>query len=115
MTPTHVRVKNRLGKDCKWLIEAETINTYKIFSNGIITSIYKVGCYEIDGKLYSYETRNNCYSDYLDYNVLVYEDGEVEFCDVVECEDRSIDLGYLEDDHYGECAIYDRKGNKYYV
>ena len=113
MTPTHVRVKNKLGKDDKWLIEGETKTTYKIFSNGIITSIYKVGCYLIDGQLYSYETRNNDNCDYLDYDRLEYEDGEVEYCDVLECEDRSIDLGYLEADSYGLDIIYDEEGNAY--
>ena len=112
MTPEFVKVKNKIGKDIKWLIEEETKNTYKIFSNGIITSIYKVGCYEIDGQLYSYETRNN---NSLDYDTLVYEDGEVEFCDVLECEDRSIDLGYLEADTYGLDIIYDEEGNAYGV
>ena len=113
MTPEFVKVKNRIGKDIKWLIEGETKTTYKIFSNGIITSIYKVGCYLIDGQLYSYETRNNDNPDYLDYDMVIYEDGEVEYCDALEYEHRSIDLGYLEADTYGLDIIYDEEGNAY--
>jgi len=107
---TYITVKDNRGIEHKWLVEEEMEKTYKVFSNGIITSIYKCGCYTIDGKLYSFEKRNN---DYPNYDVLIYEDGEVEYCDVLENEDRSIDLGYLEDDIYGLDIIYDEEGNAY--
>jgi|SRR5665647_1532110 len=107
---TYIKIKDNRGIEHKWLVEEEMEKTYKVFFNGIITSIYKCGCYTIDGKLYSFEKRNN---DYPNYDVLIYEDGEVEYCDVLENEDRSIDLGYLEDDIYGLDIIYDEEGNAY--
>lgn len=98
---TYITVKDNRGIEHKWLVEEEMEKTYKIFSNGIITEIYKVGCYLIDGQLYSYETRNNDYPDYA-----TWLDRTVD-------RDRDIDLGYLEDDTYGLDIIYDKEGNSY--
>ena len=100
---TYITVKDNRGIEHKWLVEEETKNTYKIFSNGIITSIYKVGCYLIDGQLYSYETRNNDYPDYINwFDIRRSQDI-----------DKSVDLGYLEADSYGLDIIYDEEGNAY--
>jgi hypothetical protein len=100
-----VRVKDRSGKEQKWVIEKELENAYQVFSNGIITYIYKAGYYCIAGQLFSIETRNNISSNYLDWFDCINLDKL----------DRSIDLGYLEDDAYGLEILHDEDGNRYGV
>lgn len=105
MEQTTVRVKDKNGKEQKWIIEGELRDAYKIFSNGIVTYIYKAGCYCIAGQLFSIETRNNICSYYLDW----FD------CIDIDKLDRSIDFGYLEDDMYGLDTIYDKEGKSYGV
>lgn len=100
-----VRVKDKSGKEHRWTIEKELRNAYRIFSNGIITYIYKAGCYCIADQLFSFETRNNDYSDYSCWFDFVHRSKL----------DKSIDMGYLEDDLYGLDIIYDEDGNMYGV
>lgn len=52
-------IKDKHDNFNSWTIEEETENTYKIFSKGYITEIYKNKCYRVDGTLYSYEVRDN--------------------------------------------------------
>ena len=100
-----VKVKDNTGKENKWIIEEELDKVYQVFSNGIITYIYKAGCYEIADQLFSIETRNN---DWV---------GIPQWFDSINIDalDRSIDWGCLEDDTYGLDAVYDEEGNVYYV
>jgi mannose-1-phosphate guanylyltransferase len=114
-----IKVKDRSGKEQKWVIEKELENAYQVFSNGIITYIYKAGCYSIAGQLFSIETRsnkNNNYSnipdclDCSECHKCFIEDTDEETHQI---EDRSIDLGYLENDTYGLDIIYDKEGNRY--
>jgi hypothetical protein len=98
-----VKVKDKSGKEQNWIIEEELKDAYKIFSNGIITYIYKSGCYTIAGEIFSIETRSNKPSYHLDW----FD------CINIDKLDKSIDYGYLEDDTYGLDIIYDEDGNKY--
>ncbi len=100
-----IKVKDNTGKENEWFIEEELDKAYQVFSNGIITYIYKASCYCIKDQLFSFETRNNDYPDCYYLN----------WFDYICCPDRSIDTGYLEDDFYGLDAIYDEKGNIYGV
>jgi hypothetical protein len=101
----YIKVKDKSGKEQKWIIEEELEYAYKIFSNGIITYIYKAGCYCIADQLFSIETRNNISSYYLDW---------FDYIDIDKL-DKSIDFGYLEGDTYGLDIIYDKEGNRYGV
>ena len=100
-----VKIKDNTGKENKWIIEEELDKAYQVFSNGIITYIYKAGCYEIADQLFSIETRNN---DWV---------GAPQWFDCICLSklDRSIDMGYLEPDWYGLDIIYDEDGNAYGV
>lgn len=99
-----IKVKDNTGKENEWFIEEELDKAYQVFSNGIITYIYKASCYCIKNQLFSFETRNNDYPNcpsWFDY--------------ICCSEDRSIDMGYLEPDWYGLDIIYDEDGSAYGV
>lgn len=120
-----VKVRDKTGKECMWIIEEELDDAYKIFSNGIITYIYKASCYEIAGQLYSFECRNNdwysipnCWDCEVRHSQCFQEvskECKEEIESIVGEEDRSVDWGYLEPDWYGLDIIYDEDGSAYGV
>lgn len=125
MAEQTVKVRDKTGKEQRWIIEEELDKAYKIFSNGIITYIYKASCYEIEGQLYSFECRNNDWVDIPDcwdcgvchFQCFqeVSEECKEEIESTVIEEDRSVDWGYLEPDWYGLDIICDEEGNMYGV
>lgn len=54
----YIHIKDNKGAVNKWLIEKETINSYKIFFNGFISEINKLKTFYIDDDLYTLDIRN---------------------------------------------------------